>query len=186
MSQNSEQKGIKGIHLLSGMECNDNSVTAEYQGKRILDLPVDKIKNTSIYNQNEIEIDIPFEQFNENHDNLCEIRFFFPQVDNQSDADVKKEKFTDPVEIHNLIRSKAKVDENIGDLIVTLPDLPLVVPRGKYQADIYKNHLKLHGSTFNYRIMYKNVVKAFLLPDANGVRFSYPNILDSQQSGHWI
>lgn len=175
MSQNHENKPIKGIHLLSGMECKDSCLVVDYKGTKTLELPFDKIKNTAIYNDNEIELDIPLEQFNENDDNLCEIRFFFPQID--AESDVKKEKVTDPVEIHNLIRKKAKVDENIGDLIVTLPDLPLVVPRGKYTADLYRSHLKLHGSTFNYRVMYKNVVKAFLLPDSNGVSPTSANLL---------
>jgi structure-specific recognition protein 1 len=48
-----------------------------------------------------------------------------------------------------------------------------VVPRGKYTADLYKNFLKLHGSTFNYTIQYKNVVKAFLLPQPDSIHMSF-------------
>ena len=50
--------------------------------------------------------------------------------------------------------------------------LNLVVPRGKYTADLHMNNMKLHGSTFNYKIVYQNVVKAFLLPENDGMHFN--------------
>lgn len=41
--------------------------------------------------------------------------------------------------------------------------------RGKYVADIYKNFLRFHGMTFNYRIEFKSIEKAFLLPKPDDV-----------------
>lgn len=60
----------------------------------------------------------------------------------------------------------------MGELIVRIDALNLVVPRGKYTADLHMNNMKLHGSTFNYKIVYQNVVKAFLLPDNDNLHFN--------------
>jgi hypothetical protein len=47
--------------------------------------------------------------------------------------------------IYDGIMAKTGIDENPGELICTLPDLPLAVPRGKYSADLYRSFMKLHG-----------------------------------------
>lgn len=134
-------------------------------------MPFSKINNTAIYNGNEIEIDIPFEEFNEQHDVFCGIRLYMPiktEVIEEGKEDHKEPTYAET--IHETIRRKSKIEENVGDLICTLPDLLLVVPRGKYTADLYKDNtqtkgeLRLHGSTFSYKINFKNIVKAFLLP----------------------
>jgi len=48
-----------------------------------------------------------------------------------------------------------------------------VVPRGKYTIDLYKKFLRMHGMTFNHRIEYKNIVRAFLLPLSDEVHTTF-------------
>jgi structure-specific recognition protein 1 len=38
---------------------------------------------------------------------------------------------------------------------------------------MYDNFLKLHGRTHDYKIMYKDISKAFLLPKTDGVHMAY-------------
>ena len=45
----------------------------------------------------------------------------------------------------------------------------MAVPRGKYSIDMFQNFMRLHGKTHNYKVMYKNVSKAFLLPSPDQV-----------------
>ena len=59
-----------------------------------------------------------------------------------------------------------------ADALVTLYDLPMIVPRGKYSLDMFQSFMSLHGKTHNYKIMYKNVTKAFLLPKPDGVHIA--------------
>lgn len=47
---------------------------------------------------------------------------------------------------------------------MTFEEIPLLVPRGKYACDFYEDFLRFHGQTHNYKIDYKNVERAFLLP----------------------
>lgn len=43
------------------------------------------------------------------------------------------------------IKKHVKLIDQTDDLICVLPELPFLVPRGKYTADIFKKHIKLHG-----------------------------------------
>jgi len=64
--------------------------------------------------------------------------------------------------------NNAQIEENAGDSFVTL-ELPLLVPRGKYVTDLYKDSMRFHGSTYNYTIKYKNIKYAFLLPKPDDI-----------------
>jgi structure-specific recognition protein 1 len=73
--------------------------------------------------------------------------------------------------LNSLILRKADLTHSSGDIIVSFPDLPFMVPRGKYTCDLSANSLRMHGPTFNHIIQYKNIQKAFLLPKPDDVRY---------------
>lgn len=52
-------------------------------------------------------------------------------------------------------------------------DMQLLVPRGKYSFNMYSNYLKIHGKTHDYKILYKDINRAFLLPRPDGVHMNY-------------
>jgi structure-specific recognition protein 1 len=56
---------------------------------------------------------------------------------------------------------KAGLGDAPGDVIAHFPNMPLLVPRGKYSLDLYGNYVKFHGRTHNYKIMYDNIVQLF-------------------------
>lgn len=58
--------------------------------------------------------------------------------------------------------------ETAGEAIATLPDLPFIIPRGKYTLDLYATFARLHGRTHDYKISYKDIMKGFLLPKPDG------------------
>lgn len=68
---------------------------------------------------------------------------------------------------------KANIRNVSGDSIVTISEVPLQVPRGRYTVDIYENFMKFHGSTFNYKIENKHIEKAFLLPKPDDVHMVF-------------
>ena len=189
---------MTGINLFSGFEDDDENLIIKTEKDENFNIPFSRIKNSAVYNHNEIELDMQFEEHNENHDILCEVRFFIPNVEKAQPAEEEKKaekdgmdeekgkegkeqegmdeekeepksKLTLADEFHNMIRRKAKIDESMGELICTVENLSLIVPRGKYTIDLHKENMRLHGSTFNYRILYKDVVKAFILPMNDGI-----------------
>lgn len=45
----------------------------------------------------------------------------------------------------------------------------MLIPRGNYSLDFYSNFAKLHGKTHDYKIMFKDINKIFLLMKPDGV-----------------
>ncbi|KAL3924152.1 MAG: hypothetical protein SGPRY_003999, partial [Prymnesium sp.] len=46
------------------------------------------------------------------------------------------------------------------------------VPRGRYEIEMFDKYMKLHGKTYDYKILYSNVSALFLLPKPDGVHMS--------------
>jgi structure-specific recognition protein 1 len=69
----------------------------------------------------------------------------------------------------NKIHQKANIGEFAGEIICSIQDLPMLIPRGIYSLDFYSNLCKLHGKTHDYKIMFKDVNKIFLLQKPDGV-----------------
>lgn len=90
-----------------------------------------------------------------------------------------KEKIKSTADIFNsYITERANISQSAGDVIVSFNDLPFIVPRGKYSCDLSASSLRLHGSTFNHIIQYKNINKAFLLPKPDDVHVYFVLGLD--------
>jgi structure-specific recognition protein 1 len=56
--------------------------------------------------------------------------------------------------------------------------LPLIIPRGYYSLEFYNNFAKLHGKTHDYKIMFKDISKVFMLAKPDGVHMVYLIQLD--------
>jgi len=62
--------------------------------------------------------------------------------------------------------------------VASIQDLPFIIPRGNYSLDFYGNFAKLHGKTHDYKIMFKDINKIFLLQKPDGVHMVYLLQLD--------
>ena len=63
----------------------------------------------------------------------------------------------------NKIHKKANIGEFAGEIVCSIQDLPMLIPRGNYSLDFYSNFAKLHGKTHDYKIMFKDINKIFML-----------------------
>jgi structure-specific recognition protein 1 len=61
---------------------------------------------------------------------------------------------------------------SLGDAIAVLSEITIIAPRGKFDIQMLKNVLKIHGPSHDYKIPYNNVTKAFLLPKQDGVHIA--------------
>ncbi len=82
--------------------------------------------------------------------------------------------------LNQLIIRKANIRNVSGDSLVSISEVPMQVPRGRYTVDIYENFIKFHGSTFNYKIESKHIDRAFLLPKPDDVHMVF--VLSLKQS----
>ncbi|ODQ65587.1 SSrecog-domain-containing protein [Nadsonia fulvescens var. elongata DSM 6958] len=62
------------------------------------------------------------------------------------------------------LKEKAEIGAIAGEAIVTFSDILFLIPRGRYDIDMYPTSLRLSGKTYDYKIQYKNIQRLFLLP----------------------
>jgi structure-specific recognition protein 1 len=117
---------------------------------------------------------------------LTEMRFFVPNVEVEAKAaspdgeeekkgsdEEEEEQVTAAQMLNERIIKAAGIGEFAGEMIATLPELPMIIPRGKYSFDLYSTFVKLHGRTNDYKILYKDISKCFLLPKPDGIHMAY-------------
>jgi len=81
-------------------------------------------------------------------------------------------------EAHNAENVKEAIMKhlNIGSLdeaIAVVQEVPMVTPRGKFDFHFLNNVLKIHGTSFDYKINYKNMSRAFMLPKPDGIHIAF-------------
>uniref|UniRef100_A0A915MAL6 FACT complex subunit SSRP1 n=1 Tax=Meloidogyne javanica TaxID=6303 RepID=A0A915MAL6_MELJA len=62
----------------------------------------------------------------------------------------------------------AEVESEKDQAIVTLPDILLATPRGRYEIKVFPNHLSFHGKSYDYKIPLKTIMRMFLLSHKDG------------------
>lgn len=80
--------------------------------------------------------------------------------------------------LHEAVLDKADTSSFAGETIAFFEELPLIVPRGRYDFELFPNHLKLHGKSFDYKILYKTVSRMFLLPKPDEIHVAMVISLD--------
>ena len=97
-------------------------------------------------------------------------------ADDEEDDDEEEEEEISitPAQIFNeKIIKAAGIGEFAGEMIASLSELPMLIPRGKYSFQLYSSFAKLHGRTNDYKIQYKDITKGFLLPKPDGIHMAY-------------
>lgn len=143
--------------------------------KKCLSIQYKDIALSNATNNTEVTLELANEDDNKRGgDILCEMRFFIPNGlgEDQEQAPKKDENAAEdsddevtPAKILNdKIIAKTGLRDSAGDVIACFLEIPLIVPRGKYNIDMYENYAKFHGKTHVYRIMYKDIIRMFQLP----------------------
>ena len=145
--------------------------------KKCLSIQYKDIALSNATNNTEVTLELANEDANKRGgDILCEMRFFIPNnlvAEGEEQEALKKEKvagedsdyeITPGKILNDKIIAKAGLRDSAGDVIACFLEIPLIVPRGKYNIDMYENYAKFHGKTHVYRIMYKDIIRMFQLP----------------------
>jgi structure-specific recognition protein 1 len=189
---------LKGINYGTYSFTKDHLVAMK-DNKTVLQIPLNKIGNCSVVNKQDVALELQTDEIGFEEDVLCEMRFYLPsKTDNKEETSDKgkedqAEKGSEDEQegkaeesnvkgaadiLSEQILAKANLTQKAGDVIVSFPDLPFIVPRGKYSCDLSINSLRMHGPTFNHIILYKNISKAFLLPKPDDVHMLFVLSLD--------
>lgn len=117
---------------------------------------------------------------------LCEIKLYIPskvqevnEEDEEKDEKEEKSENSKDKDTFSVEFLKSKINKitsssaNLGDTIALLTEIQMLTPRGKINVHFLKNTLKLTGSSYDYKISYNNINKAFLLPRQDGDNLSF-------------
>ena len=112
---------------------------------------------------------------------LCEMRLYIPNKNSEEQAEANgedKSNTSNEKEHHSAAVLKEQIMKyanvgTYGDAIVHLPEMPMITPRGKFDLYLLKNMMKIHGPSHDYKISYKNIFKALLLPKPDGIHFAF-------------
>lgn len=141
---------IKGSHMMM-----------HFEDKEIFSISLaDDIKNCQ-KNPKNSELILEFrddDNADKNAIQLTEIRFVCPDEVEENVADITAE------HLHKEISEKADLSKDLGNAVATFQQMPVVIPRGKYNVDLYKTYLRLYGRTYAHKINYKQISTLFLLP----------------------
>jgi structure-specific recognition protein 1 len=165
-----------------------NDLAFTVQNRVSFEVPLAAINNSNMAGKNEVALEFApppaSERVSRPPDELMEMRFYIPQrigkkkedgAASDEDADDEGEEEEEDYDeegnpisaaeaFHNAITTMAEIKEQAGDAIVTLPDVSVPTPRGRYDIELHADHLRLHGKTYDYKIPYKHIHRMFLLP----------------------
>eukprot|EP00171_Calliarthron_tuberculosum_P006573 IDg6573t1 len=130
------------------------------------DLPLGMVSNVQLPNAHEIAIDLHVDDtVGKNDEELVEIRFFVPDA-------------TEAANVHDRVKARADTSAFAGESICSFTQMGVVVPRGRFDIDLYPNHIKLRGKTVDFKILYSSITRLFLLPKPDNILVSFVMSLD--------
>lgn len=151
--------GVMDFGLGLGFSIGDSSV---------MEIPYGSISQCAVPSKNEIEL-----QFHEDdtvagdEETLVEMRLYVPPNSEMEgmDAEMVKED----------ILSRANISAVDGQSIVELDETigTFLTPRGRYAIEFYERYLRMHGKTYDYKIMYTNINRCFLLDRPDGISCAF-------------
>jgi structure-specific recognition protein 1 len=130
------------------------------------EVPIGAVANVQLPGKNELSLDLHVDDTAGKMDEeLVEIRFYIPD---EEDADV----------LLNKIKVRADTSAFAGESICSFNEVGIAVPRGRYEVDLFPNHIKLHGKSHDFKILYSSITRLFILPKPDDVLVSFVMSLD--------
>lgn len=183
-------------------EIDGNHLEFKIGDKMAFDLPLTQVTNAAVTTKDEIAIEFAQpENVDKKTDTLVEVRLYIPtpkeEGGNQDTEDEEEEEEGEEREggegegegeeegklnvvksLCEKIKGFSEANQVAGETIVSLPELPCIVPRGRFAMDMTATHLRLHGKSYDHKVLYSSIVKLFLLPKADDLHVLFVLALD--------
>ncbi|KAG6916314.1 hypothetical protein DXG01_007363 [Tephrocybe rancida] len=157
-----------------------NNLAFLVQDKIAFELPLSQVHNSNMAGRNEVTLEFSSVSSSSKApakgmgDEMVEIRFFVPgsqtklKGSGSDNEGVEEEEDEDDISsaqvFHDMIKDKAVIGQEPGDLILSFEEVLVLTPRGRYDMDMYPEFLRLRGKTYDYKIEYSHINRMFLLP----------------------
>ncbi|KAI9248518.1 hypothetical protein BDA99DRAFT_446206 [Phascolomyces articulosus] len=152
--------------------------------KPMFELPLGQAIGTNKPGKNEVAINfvdpgqpVPDGVNPKEVDELMDVTFYVPgtvaKESENKDNDEEDEEVNADMVFYENVKSKLEFSQMTTENIVQFQEVLCLTPRGRYNIDMYQDFLRLRGKTYDYKILYSNIIKLFLLlkPDEMHVMF---------------
>eukprot|EP00761_Pharyngomonas_kirbyi_P014280 gb/GECH01014310.1/.p1 GENE.gb/GECH01014310.1/~~gb/GECH01014310.1/.p1 ORF type:complete len:504 (+),score=157.36 gb/GECH01014310.1/:1-1512(+) len=136
------------------------------QDNESLQVPLKQVSGSVLQGSNELSLEFhPDETAGKDDECLVEMRFWLPEEEAAG--------------IHNLVLERGDIVGESGESIVGFDNLQIITPRGRYDADLYSEFLRLRGPSHDFKILYSTINMMFLLPRPDSVNMYFVISLDT-------
>jgi len=143
-----------------------NAAAANARMEDAFEVALGSVSNVQMPSKQELALDFHVDDTAARQDEcLVEVRF---HVSDETRA----------ASLYESIKSRADTSAFAGESICTFLDMPVIVPRGRYDVDLFPNHVKLHGKSVDFKILYNSISRLFLLPKPDGQHVAFVVSLD--------
>eukprot|EP01127_Copromyxa_protea_P022843 TRINITY_DN839_c0_g2_i1.p1 TRINITY_DN839_c0_g2~~TRINITY_DN839_c0_g2_i1.p1 ORF type:complete len:583 (-),score=149.51 TRINITY_DN839_c0_g2_i1:38-1681(-) len=141
---------------------NNSAVSFKVDGEVAFDLPLSEVLQCHAASKNSHEAVMKFHQDDTaaqaDTQSLVEMRFFFPSGGEGENNGDSTGNF-----VANVLKG-ADTTSASGKGILSFEQVPTLVPRGRYDIEMFGSFLEMHGKSFDYKIKYTSIVRLFQLP----------------------
>ena len=142
---------------------SDSQMTFEVNDKTAFEVPITDVSQASLQGKNEVALEFQVDDTGAatREDALVEMSFYVPP--NSSTFVGNDEQTAAKVFLEQVLK-KADLETSSDDMILSMPDMAVVVPRGRYEVEMHMTFLKLVGQSQDFRISYSSIMRIFILP----------------------
>eukprot|EP01088_Endostelium_zonatum_P012790 TRINITY_DN27066_c0_g1_i1.p1 TRINITY_DN27066_c0_g1~~TRINITY_DN27066_c0_g1_i1.p1 ORF type:complete len:558 (-),score=161.05 TRINITY_DN27066_c0_g1_i1:62-1735(-) len=143
-------------------EFDDRNLIFKVNDQDAFTLPMSDVAQCFVQNKSEVSLEFhQDDSLAQEADTLVEMRFYIPEAAAPKDVDKNE---TAVSYYHKKFLAMAEIDAGSGGGLLQFKGLQCLVPRGKYDIDIFPKHLKLHGRTHDYKISLTSIYQLHELP----------------------
>ncbi|KAJ8906504.1 hypothetical protein NDN08_002997 [Rhodosorus marinus] len=148
------------------VDVKGGSLNFRSDDKDVLDLTLGDVAQVNLNGSEELALEFHVDDTANPHDEcLVEMRF---RVKDSEEASRAYEK----------IRLRSDTSSFAGDSLATFKEVPVIVPRGRYDVDLFQNYFKMHGKSYDFKVLYSSVSRLFLLPKPDEVHIAFVASID--------
>eukprot|EP00467_Chlorarachnion_reptans_P007869 CAMPEP_0114505740 /NCGR_PEP_ID=MMETSP0109-20121206/11022_1 /TAXON_ID=29199 /ORGANISM="Chlorarachnion reptans, Strain CCCM449" /LENGTH=819 /DNA_ID=CAMNT_0001684215 /DNA_START=201 /DNA_END=2660 /DNA_ORIENTATION=+ len=146
-------------HNYGDIDFKGNVLRHTLNNKCTFEIPLSAVSQSVIQGKHEISLLFHEDDTTgQEEEVLTEMRIYVPPKEDLEDDEVTALEL-----LNEQIIDRAGIRVNASDSISKLESIMFTTPRGKYDIEFYKSFFKLHGSSFNYKILYQHVVRLMMM-----------------------
>ncbi|KAL6078360.1 FACT complex subunit SSRP1 [Balamuthia mandrillaris] len=149
----------------------DTTLLFRVAGAPAFEIPLKNVAQCVLHNKNEVSLEFHQDDTTISPDTeaLVEIRFNLPAAKDEEGG---------AADFHKKILRVADVAPTAGGGLLVFKDVAVLTPRGRYDVEMYSSFLRLHGKTYDYKILFSSIYRLFELPKPDNKHVCFVISLD--------